>query len=74
MSNGGPRLRVVFEPADYKGQEPSNLVFSEFRRALRAAKLFWYNNACNCRHCFYCFFLWCAKKMTKPLRNVINKC
>ena len=28
------------EPVDYKGQEPSNLVFSEFRRSLHTAKLF----------------------------------
>ena len=28
LSNGGPRLRVAIrEPVDYKGQEPSNLVF-----------------------------------------------
>ena len=40
MSNGGPRLRVAFEPVDYKGQEPSNLVFSEFRRALLCSKTF----------------------------------
>ena len=28
------------EPVDYKGQEHSNLVFSEFRRSFRTAKLF----------------------------------
>ena len=28
------------EPVDYKGQEPSNLVFSEFRRSFLTAKLF----------------------------------
>ena len=61
MSNGGPRLRVVLEPADYKGQEHSNLVFSEFRRALRAAKLFQYNQVCVCRLGFY-FFYFCMRK------------
>ena len=65
MSNGGPRLRVVFEPADYKGQEPSNLVFSEFRRALRAAKLFWYNNACNLQALFLLFFSSVCEKNDK---------
>lgn len=33
------------EPVDYKGQEPSNLVFSEFRRSFHTAKLFLYRNA-----------------------------
>ena len=28
------------EPVDYKGQEPSNLVFSEFRRSLLCSKTF----------------------------------
>ena len=30
------------EPVDYKGQEPSNLVFSEFRRSLLCSKTFFY--------------------------------
>ena len=39
--NGGPRLRVAFMPVDYKEVELSNLTYSEFRRSIGVAKLFW---------------------------------
>ena len=35
------------EPVDYKGQEHSNLVFSEFRRSFLTAKLFIAYRACQ---------------------------
>jgi hypothetical protein len=35
------------EPVDYKGQEPSNLVFSEFRRSLLYSKTFLYADVCR---------------------------
>ena len=52
------------EPVDYKEQEPSNLVFSEFRRSIRAAKLFLYYNSNALQMqgvaviiCVVCFYL-----------------
>ena len=38
------------EPVDYKGQEPSNLVFSEFRRSTLTAKLFLYTYTTTACH------------------------
>ena len=53
------------EPVDYKGQEPSNLVFSEFRRSLHTAKLFGIKPVGN--PLVFCLFCWCCMLSAVPL-------
>ena len=49
------------EPVDYKGQEPSNLVFSEFRRSLLCSKTFFVYNARQCG--LTCNLWWATQKV-----------
>ena len=70
----GRAFGLFLEPADYKGQEPSNLVFSEFRRALRTAKLFIIAKFVNFASLAFAFFALWHEKITNLLRYVINKC